>query len=61
MLAGDEQAWKEAKEVINTVGAPKSHEGILDPYVVQTFPFRSGHYNDQLGFLSLLNSYASCL
>ncbi|XP_026551226.1 histone-lysine N-methyltransferase SMYD3 isoform X1 [Pseudonaja textilis] len=26
MLAGDEQAWKEAKEIINTVGAPKSCE-----------------------------------
>ncbi|XP_063162190.1 histone-lysine N-methyltransferase SMYD3 isoform X4 [Candoia aspera] len=26
MLAGDEQAWKEAKEVINAVGAPKSRE-----------------------------------
>ncbi|KAG8123506.1 hypothetical protein E2320_018856, partial [Naja naja] len=26
MLAGDEQAWKEAKEIINTVGAPKSGE-----------------------------------
>uniref|UniRef100_A0A8D0BYJ2 SET and MYND domain containing 3 n=1 Tax=Salvator merianae TaxID=96440 RepID=A0A8D0BYJ2_SALMN len=26
MLAGDEQAWKEAKEVINTMGASKSQE-----------------------------------
>nr|XP_020643580.1 histone-lysine N-methyltransferase SMYD3 isoform X1 [Pogona vitticeps] len=26
MLAGDEQAWKEAKEVINKMGAPKSKE-----------------------------------
>lgn len=31
MLAGDEQAWKEAKEVINMIGAAKSHEGILGP------------------------------
>ncbi|CAI5770633.1 Hypothetical predicted protein [Podarcis lilfordi] len=26
MLAGDEQAWKEAKEAINKMGAPKSQE-----------------------------------
>ncbi|XP_039182950.1 histone-lysine N-methyltransferase SMYD3 isoform X4 [Crotalus tigris] len=26
MLAGDEQAWKEAKEVINAIGAPESRE-----------------------------------
>ncbi|KAF7254255.1 Histone-lysine N-methyltransferase SMYD3 [Varanus komodoensis] len=26
MLAGDEQAWKEAREAVNKVGAPKSQE-----------------------------------